>query len=69
MYKYGTAQRQLDACMQAAGSLPKGHISTARYGHVGARWDFSHVEQSLPVMSAGCLRIPPHVVNYQAYFA
>ena len=68
MYKYGTAQRQLDACMQAVGSLPEGDISTTHYGHVGARWDFSCVEQSLPVTSAGFLRIPTHAVYYQVYY-
>ena len=33
---YSTAQRQLDTCMQAAGSAPEGDISTTCYGHADA---------------------------------
>ena len=61
---YGTAQRKLDTRTQAAGSAPKSDISTTRYRHTGVHKDFSCVEQSLPVMSVGFLKIPTHAVYY-----
>ena len=53
---YGTAQRKLDTCMRSVDSVPEGYISTTRYGHVGAHWDFSCVKQSLPVTSVDVLK-------------
>ena len=66
---YGTAQWQLDNRMRSAGSAPKGDISTTHYGHAGAYWDFSCVEQSLPVTSVGVLKLPTQAVYHQAYYA
>ena len=54
---YGTAQRKLDARTRLAGSAPKGNIRGTRYRHAGARWDFSCVEQGLPVTSVSILKI------------
>ena len=71
MFYQGTAQRQLDTYMRSAGSAPEGDISTTRYRHAGAHWNFSCVEQSLPatIASEGVLKIPVHAVYYQAYYA
>ena len=62
IFLYGTAQRQLDTRTWSPGSASKGDVSTTRYRHASARWDFSFVEQSLPVTSAGVLKIPAHAV-------
>ena len=43
--KYGTAQRQLDTCTQAAGSAPEGDIRTGMRVPVGI----------FPVLSKACL--------------
>ena len=69
MVSYSTAQRQLATRTQSVGSAPEGDITTTRYEHVGACWDFFCVEQSLPVTSAGILKLPAHAIDYQAYYA
>ena len=57
-----------DAHMRSVGSAPKGDISTTHYDHAGACWDFSSVEQSLPITSTGALKISTHAVYYQAFY-
>ena len=61
---YGTAQRQLDTHTWTVSLALKGDISTTHYEHAGACWDFSSVKQSLPVTSAGVIKIPAHAIYY-----
>ena len=63
--RYGTAQRQLDACMRSAGSAPKGNIRGTRYRCVGVHWDFSCVKQGLPVTNANILKISECTIMIQ----
>ena len=49
------------------GAAGEGDISSTRYKHAGGHWDFSCVEQSLPVTGAGVLKIPALAVHYQTY--
>ena len=66
MFKYGTAQRQLDARTRVAGSAPEGDISTGMPVPAGI---FPVSSQACPVTSAGIVKIPAHAVYYQAYYA
>ena len=58
LHTYGTTQRQLDARTRSVGSAPKDNIRGPRYGRTGACWDFSCVEQGLPIISVNILKIP-----------
>ena len=47
VHEYGTAQRYTHT--QSLGSAPVGDICSAHYEHACACWDYSYVEQNLPV--------------------
>ena len=46
---------------------PKCDICSTHYKHAGTSWEFSCIEQSLPVCNMCILKIPALAVHYQAY--